>query len=183
MTPFALSSLTAAIAAVGFAFAAADNSAPEAYQDGPLTRLSQVEAADHAGRVFDRADRDGDAALNVDEFAALAVVTAELAHLNGFVAVEVEDEVKTIALPASQPSALPASQPSALARSEHARIDAVARHAFYGFAGADGFLDRDEYIRMQSAVFEASDLNANGRLNKRELTVYARRQAYVPTGA
>ena len=175
MTPFALSSLTAAIAAVGFAFAAADNSAPEAYQDGPLTRLSQVEAADHAGRVFDRADRDGDAALNVDEFAALAVVTAELAHLNGFVAVEVEDEVKTIALPASQPSAL--------ARSEHARIDAVARHAFYGFAGADGFLDRDEYIRMQSAVFEASDLNANGRLNKRELTVYARRQAYVPTGA
>ena len=175
MTPFALSSLTAAIAAVGFAFAAADNSAPEAYQEGPLTRLSQVEAADHAGRVFDRADRDGDAALNVDEFAALAVVTAELAHLNGFVAVEVEDEVKTIALPASQPSAL--------ARSEHARIDAVARHAFYGFAGADGFLDRDEYIRMQSAVFEASDLNANGRLNKRELTVYARRQAYVPTGA
>lgn len=175
MTPFALSSLTAAIAAVGFAFAAADNSAPEAYQDGPLTRLSQVEAADHAGRVFDRADRDGDAALNVDEFAALAVVTAELAHLNGFVAVEVEDEVKTIALPASQPSAL--------ARSEHARIDAVARHAFYGFAGVDGFLDRDEYIRMQSAVFEASDLNANGRLNKRELTVYARRQAYVPTGA
>ena len=175
MTPFALSSLTAAIAAVGFAFAAADNSAPEAYQDGPLTRLSQVEAANHAGRVFDRADRDGDAALNVDEFAALAIVTAELAHLNGFVAVEVEDEVKTIALPASQPSAL--------ARSEHARIDAVARHAFYGFAGADGFLDRDEYIRMQSAVFEASDLNANGRLNKRELTVYARRQAYVPTGA
>lgn len=174
MTPFALSSLTAAIAAAGFAFAAADNSAPEAYQDGPLTRLSQVEAADHAGRVFDRADRDGDAALNVDEFAALAIVTAELAHLNGFIAVEFEDEVKTIALPASQPSALP--------RSERARIDAVARHAFYGFAGDDGLLDRDEYIRMQSAVFEASDLNASGDLNKRELAVYARRQAYVSTG-
>ena len=180
MTPFAVSSLTAMIAAAGFAFASADGLAPEgapkgAYEDGALTQLSLEEAESNAAGVFARSDRDGDGALDVDEFAALSIVTAELARLNGFIAVEQEDALKTIALPIEAPASLSGS--------EHARIDAVARHGFYAFAGEDGRLQRDEYIRMQNAVFAASDLNANGALSARELAVYAQRQAYVPTGA
>lgn len=175
MTPLTLSSLTAAIAAAGFAMAAVDDRALDyAYGDAPLTSLSYDEATQHAELVFERADRDGDQTLSVDEYAALAIITAELAHLNGFVAVEQEDGVKTISLSSSAPGALTAS--------EHVRIDAVSRHVFYSFAGADRALDAKEYSLMQSAVFHASDLNANGDLSKRELSVYARRQAYVPTG-
>lgn len=164
------------IAAAGFAMAAIDEQAVDyAYGDAPLTSLSHDEAKQHAELVFARADRDGDQKLSADEFAALSIITAELAHLNGFIAIEQEDGVKTVSLLSSEAGALSAT--------EHVRIEAVARHVFYGFAGSDRALDATEYGRMQDAVFQASDLNANGDLNKRELSVYARRQAYVPTGA
>lgn len=176
MTPLTLSSLTAAIAAAGFAMAAV-NGDPEDYPYGeaPLTSLSYDEAGTHAELVFARSDRDGDDALSVDEFAALSVITAELAHLNGFIVIEQEEGVKTVPLGAAEAGALPAS--------EHVRINAVARHVFYSFAGSDRALDAAEYAEMQSAVFKASDLNANGDLNRKELSAYARRQAFVPTGA
>lgn len=176
MTPLTLSSLTAAIAAAGFAMAAVnDDPADYPYGDAPLTSLSYDEAGVHAERVFERSDRDGDRTLNVDEFAALSIVTAELAHLNGFIAIEHEDGVKTIPLSAAGQGALSAS--------EHVRVNAVARHVFYNFAGPDRALDAEEYARLQSAHFKASDLNANGDLNRKELSVYARRQAFVPIGA
>ena len=176
MTPLTLSSLTAAIAAAGFAMAAVNGDpADYPYGEASLTSLTYDEAGAHAELVFARSDRDGDGALNVDEFAALSIVTAELAHLNGFVVIEQEEGVKTIPLGTSEPGALPPS--------EHVRVNAVARHVFYNFAGPDRALDAQEYARLQSAVFKASDLNASGDLNRKELSAYARRQAFVPVGA
>ncbi len=183
MTPLTLSSLTAAIAAAGFAMAAVnDHDGDYPYGDAPLASLSQDEAAIHASLVFERSDRDGDKTLTVDEFAALSIVTAELANLNGFVVIEQEEGVKTIPLSSSRSSG-PASSAGALPASEHVRIDAVSRHVFYSFAGADQVLDAEEYARLQSAVFRASDRNASGDLNRSELSAYARRQAFVPAGA
>lgn len=171
-TTMFISTITGAVAAAGVAIASfVGTSAPAAYDDGELKRLSAAEASTHAERMFARSDRNGDGVLDVNEFAALTIVTAELAHLNGFVAVEKEATVETIGLPVNAPAALPAA--------EHARIDAVARHAFYAFAGNDGKMQQGEFIGLQDAIFASSDLNANGALTRTELSIYARRQAYL----
>jgi hypothetical protein len=161
-------------AAVGLTAASIAGVTKGAYDDTAVERLTRAEVASGAWNAFRLADRDGDKLLNVDEYAALAVVTSELAHLNGFISVEAGDKLKTISLPIAKNGAIGAS--------EHVRIDAVARHTFYAFSGKDGRMDPDEYIQLQNAVFEASDLNSNGSLTKLELTYYAQRQAYLPTG-
>ena len=171
-TTIVTGTFTAAVAALGVAlasFSGADNSS--AYQDGAIKRLSQGDAAINARFVFERADRNGDASLDVDEFAALTVVTAELAHLNGFIAVETKDSLETIPLPGSAPLAL--------GDVEQTRIDAVARHTFYAFAGYDGKMQQGEYMGLQNAIFTSSDLNANGALTSAELALFAQRQAYL----
>lgn len=171
-TTMFISTITGAVAAAGVAIASlVGANTPAAYDDGELKRLSAAEASTYAERVFARSDRNGDGVLDVNEFAALTVVTAELANLNGFVAVEKEEKVETIALPVNAPSALSAS--------EHARIDAVARHTFYAFAGGDGKMQQGEFTGLQDAIFASSDLNANGSLTRTELSIFARRQAYL----
>ncbi len=172
-TTLFMSTITGAAAAAGLTLAsiAGVTSSTDAYGDGALTRLSTDDAQLNAERVFARSDRNGDAALDVDEFAALTIVTAELANLNGFIAVERAAAVETIALPVKAQAALSAS--------EHARIDAVARHTFYAFAGDDGKMQQGEFIGLQNAIFASSDLNANGALTRAELSIFARRQAYL----
>lgn len=167
----AMNGLTAAIAALGVATASFVGANGDAYGDGRMSRLSDAEAAIHAQMMFARADRDGDGALSVNEYAALSVVTAELANLNGFLAIEQADKVAAIALP-PRPQA-------ALGDAEQTRIDAVARSTFYEFSGIDGKLQQGEYLEMQRAIFLSSDLNANGSLANSELSIYAQRQAYL----
>ncbi|WP_375206153.1 hypothetical protein [Hyphococcus sp.] len=171
-----MNTVTAAFATVAVAAASFAGVKPGgAYDDGALTALSRSEAAAHAQATFQRADRNGDGVLDVNEFAALTVVTAELANLNGFVSVENNDSVRTIALPVSAPLAL--------GDAEQTRIDAVARHTFYAFAGDDGKLQQGEYMGLQNAIFASSDLNANGALTRAELSLYAQRQAFIRPGA
>jgi hypothetical protein len=167
-----MNTITAAFAAVAVAAASfAGLNSGAAYDEGALTSLSRGEAASYAHTVFKRADRDGDGALGVDEFAALTVVTAELAHLNGFVAIDRAGIVQTVALPVSAPGAL--------GDAEQTRIDAVARHTFYAFAGNDGKMQQGEYLGLQNAIFASSDLNANGDLTNAELSIFAQRQAFL----
>ena len=176
-TPIFMNAFTAAVAAIGVAaasFVGMDHE-PAAYDDVIVTRLSQDEAALNATFAFMRADRDGDETLSVDEYAALMVVTAELANLNGFVAVETRNSVATIALPVSAPGAL--------GDEEQTRIDAVARHTFYAFAGNDGKMQQGEYLELQNSIFAASDLNANGSLTNAELSIFAQRQANLRPNA
>ena len=161
---------TALVAAASFVGVKTD----PAYEDGELKSLTQAEAAVFADSVFQRADLDRDGSLDVDEFAALTIVTAELAHLNGFIAVEKDGALETIVLPITAPAAL--------GDAEQTRIDAVARHAFYAFAGSDGKMQQGEYSGLQEAIFAASDLNANGALTSAELPLFAQRQAYLRPG-
>ncbi len=172
-TTMFISTIAGAAAAAGLTVASfVGLSAPNnAYDGGELKRLSAPEASTYAARVFARSDRNGDAVLDVNEFAALTIVTAELANLNGFVSVEKEAGVETISLPVNAPAAL--------SQSEHARIDAVARHTFYAFAGQDGKMQQGEFVGLQDAIFMSSDLNANGALTRSELSIFARRQAYL----
>jgi hypothetical protein len=171
-----MNTATAAFASLAVAAASyASTQMPAAYGDGELTKLSQSEAAANAQLAFHRADRNGDAVISVDEFAAMTIVTAELANLNGFVSVEKSGAVQTIALPVSAPLAL--------GDAEQTRIDAVARHTFYAFAGGDGKMQQGEFIDLQNAIFASSDLNANGALTRAELSIYAQRQAYLRPNA
>lgn len=167
-----MNAVTAAFATVAVAAAsfAGIKSGP-AYDEGALSALSQADASAYAKMVFERANRNGDDVLDVNEFAALTVVTAELANLNGFVSVENSDGVKTIALPIAAPLAL--------GDAEQTRIDAVARHTFYAFAGEDGKMQQGEYLGLQQAIFASSDLNANGALTSAELSLFAQRQAFL----
>ena len=167
-----MNAVTAAFAAAAVAAASFAGVKPGAAYDGDaVTRLSQGEAAAYANTVFHRADRDGDGELGVDEFATLTVVTAELAHLNGFIAIDRAGKVQTVALPVSAPGAL--------GDAEQTRIDAVARHTFYAFAGSDGKRQQGEYLGLQNAIFASSDLNANGDLTNAELSIFAQRQAFL----
>ncbi len=131
--------------------------------------LSSEDAAAHALSVFARADLDGSGALDVNEYAALAIVTAELARLNGFIALEVGDGQEIVPLPINAPSAL--------AGSERARVTAVAHAEFYALAGDDALMDFSEYAGEQDARFAAADRNRNGALAKAELVSFAARAA------
>ncbi|MEZ5893608.1 MAG: hypothetical protein R3C58_10785 [Parvularculaceae bacterium] len=166
-----MNGLAAAVATLGVAAASFVGMSGDAYDGGALTRLTDAEAASHAQAVFLRSDRNGDGALDVNEYAALSVVTAELANLNGFLAIEQADKIAAIALPVAAPSAL--------GDSEQTRIDAVARSTFYAFSGADGKMQQGEYLVLQRTIFTSSDLNANGYLTNGELSIYAQRQAYL----
>ena len=176
MTPMILNTLAAAGAAVGIAFSSLTGAdSIDAYGEQPLSGLSETEAASHALHVFMRADRNLDQKLDVDEFAALSIVTAELAHLNGFIAIGQWRRG--------------ANDFSACCRSGGAFSGPIIRvlmrlprHTFYAFSGDDSHLDAGEYVTLQGAVFDQADLNGNGKLAKKELGVFAQRQAQLRVG-
>ena len=92
------------------------------YDDRSATKLTRADIETHAGLIFARADRNADGILSADEYTALTIVTAELAHLNGFVVVEIGDAIATA--PAASLSG------TALSKGEQARINAVARSRY-----------------------------------------------------
>ncbi|MEM9616437.1 MAG: hypothetical protein AAF936_00615 [Pseudomonadota bacterium] len=175
MTTMITSTLAAFAAVAGLAMTSVEElKTASPYDDSTVSKLTRADVETHAALVFTRADRDGDLALNADEFTALTVVTAELAHLNGFIVIEAEDQIATT--PAVGISG------AALSSSEQTRIEAVARGRFYMFSGADGIMDAGEFANAQSTVFEAADFNNNGVLAKRELSAFAQHHAHVTTG-
>ena len=137
----------------------------------PATTLDKQEAAIHAASVFDRADLNKDNTLDTDEYAALAVVTAELTYLNGAVAFEGVEGEKSVTLPIASPSAM--------SRGERTRLDAVARAEFYASAGDDASLSADEFVAMSVARFDQADRNRNGTLTRAELTAFAASEAGI----
>jgi hypothetical protein len=175
MTPVVLKSIIAVAAVAGLGFVSVDtDGADPAYGEARLQSLSMADVEIHAAQLFERADADKDATLNADEYTALAVVTAELARLNGFIVIECGDCMGVVDVPNASPAAL--------SRNEHIRIAAIARNVFYGFAGLDGKMDREEFEKAQIAMFEAADRNNNGRLGRKELSGFAQRQASFSLG-
>ncbi len=169
---FALPGIGVALAA-SFALATAPApSSVEAY--GPaINSFSEDLAAKHAVRLFYQADRNGDGQLDRDEFGALAVVSAELARLNGFVAIHL-DEV-------SHRAELPAGAPKSLTSAERTRIWAVATNEFLAEAGANGALGEAEFVQLHLSVFRQADRNGDGRLDGAELKWFAAAQARLVT--
>ena len=160
-----------ALIAIGVSAALASGMKDAAYPYGETVGMLSAEGARaHAQTVFDRADLDRSGALDADEYASLAIVTAELSRLNGFIAIETGGDNANIV-------SLPIAAPSALSGGERARVEAVARAEFYALAGDDASLSADEYLGEQAARFAAADRNRNGALAKAELTSFAVREA------
>ena len=176
MISVAMKTAAAVIAAAGLAYTSAEDrlSGPAYADDDRLRALTEEVLANHASAVFERSDRDQDGVLNADEYAALSIVSAELARLNGFVVIEGVGGPATVMLAAAAPAAL--------SPAEHVRVDAVARSAFYAHAGDDGRMSEEEYARSQRAVFDIADFNRNGVLQRGELEAFAQKQALLSTG-
>lgn len=136
------------------------------------TQASRIEAqaaADHAAYLFNRADLNNDGALDEDEYSVLAIVTAELARLNGFVAVDVAGGVKTVALPHAGRRTL--------SEADKSRIVSRSLREFSVIAGDDLRLAADEFASAQLEQFFASDVDRNGVLAGGELTAFAQAQS------
>ena len=162
-----------ALFAIGLSGAFASGAARDPYPfGGAVDHLTADEARMHAAIIFERADLDRSGALDADEFASLAIVTAELTRLNGFIAIETGgDDADIVPLPIEAPSALSAG--------ERARVEAVARADFYAMAGEDARLTIDEYLGEKSAAFEAADRNRDGALVRAELAAFAAGEAMI----
>lgn len=172
-------SLIAAFAAPSIALISVGLAAGAGFDDraaygAAIETLSQPEASAHAAATFARADVDRSGALDANEYAALAIVTAELARLNGFIALEIGDGQEVVPLPIEAPMAL--------AGVERTRVDAVARTEFYAVAGDDGLMDLTEYAGEQAERFKAADGNRNGALARTELVSFAARSAMLSRG-
>ncbi|GAB4521409.1 MAG: hypothetical protein Kow00133_08360 [Amphiplicatus sp.] len=169
---FAAPAVAVLAVGVGAALAAGSGFEGRAAYGGSLERFSEAEARAHAAQVFQRADLNRSGDLDADEYASLAVVVAELARFNGFLALEIGGEADTIPLPAAARGGLTTA--------ERIRIDAVARAEFYAAAGEDMRLSRDEFVGESAARFSAADRNGDGALVRGELSAFAALAARVP---
>ncbi len=135
---------------------------PSAY-GARAVHLEAATVANTAKTVFDRADLDNDGELSPDEYVTHAIVTAELARLNGFVAVDYAGGVRIAPLPRSTPWSM----------EERARIEAAATRDYALFAGGDERMTGDEFVAARLEAMTAADLDRNGVLNGVELTRFA----------
>lgn len=163
-----------AVAAAGAVIAAAstDVFAP-AYGDAAVV-FGAGAAQIHAANAFEAADLDRSGTLDSDEFASMRLVTAELAQLNGFIAVDTGGVAERVLLPISAPSSLSAG--------ERARVTALAYREFYAEAGPDAKLSRREFLAVSGKVFARFDRDRDGVLQRHELTRYASDTAFLSAG-
>lgn len=158
----ALPGLAVALAA-GAGFVHAASVEPVAAYGLQAFQLEASTVADTATTVFERADLDNDGDLSREEYLTLAVVTAELARLNGFVAVDYTGGVRIASLPRA----------SAWSADERARIEAAAGQDYALFAGDDRRLSVDEFVSARLEAMIAADLDRNGVLRGVELARFA----------
>ncbi|NWG90998.1 MAG: hypothetical protein HXY21_00615 [Parvularculaceae bacterium] len=166
----ALAGVAAATAGISLV-ASADVKRASAY-GAPASALEAGASARYAAAIFERADLNNDGDLDAEEFEVLAVVTAELSRLNGFVTVNVEGGVRTVAAPHGDPS---------LSKAEKARLKIRAADEFAAIAGDDQRLGADEFVTAELERFLASDADRNGVLTGAELSSFALARARSTT--
>ncbi len=157
----------AAALAVGAGLVHAASVEPPGAYGAPAVQLEATTVATTAKTVFDRADLDNDMELSREEFVTLAIVTAELARLNGFVAVDYSRGVRTAALPRA----------GAWTAAERSHVEAAGVRDYELFAGDDERMTRDEFVAARLEAMTASDIDRNGVLSGVELARFAALEA------
>lgn len=164
----ALPGLAAAVAISAGLVHAASVEQPPAYA-APATQVEAATIAQTAKTIFVRADLDNDGALSEEEFVTLAIVTGELARLNGFVPVDYARGVRTAKL----------AYADAWSLETRARIMNAAERDYALFAGDDGRLDAGEFVSARLEALSAADRDRNGVLTGAELQRFAAIEARV----
>ncbi|MEK7266426.1 MAG: hypothetical protein AAB227_10045 [Pseudomonadota bacterium] len=169
---FAFSGFAASIAA-GASLVSGASVAPQPAYGLAAAKLEAAAAANNAAHIFDRADLDNNGILDRDEYEILAVVTAELAQLNGFIAIDAGRGLETVAIARAVDGSLD--------EASKARIEDRAGREFRLFAGDDERLASDEFVTAQLELFLATDADRNGVLAGAELKSYANSQSKLAT--
>ena len=117
-----------------------------------------------AERVFGKVDVDRNGLIDVDEYAAQAVVYAGLVRFNGMAVIDGRELIHI---------GLPASAEAKLGPAERAAIDAVARADYYTLVGEAEAITPRAWVALRLAAFEEADRNGDGRLSGRELHRFA----------
>jgi hypothetical protein len=159
----------AAMAAAGAGLVTTASVTPAPAYGPAAVKLEAVAAASQATRLFDRADLDNDGSLGLDEYTIFAVVTAELARLNGFIPVDGGRGIETVAIARS-------AKPF-VDDQDKAKIKERATREYRLIAGNDERLSADEFVNAQLEQFLAADVDRNGVLAGIELTSYASGQS------
>jgi len=168
--PFLVLPGFAALIAVGASLVHAASVEPKPAYAAHATQLEASTVAATAKTVFARADLDNDGALSREEYVTLAIVTAELGRLNGFVPVDYAGGVRTAPLPRN----------AVWSKGERARIETAAERDYALFAGDDQRLSSDEFVASQLESLTAADLDRNGVLTGAELPRFAAIEARLP---
>lgn len=163
----------AAAAAAGASLVSSAAVAPQPTYAIEAARLEAAAAATGAARLFERADLDNNGFLDRDEYEILAVVTAELAQLNGFIVIDAGRGAETVAVARAGKGLLD--------ETKKARIEDLARREFRSFAGDDERLASDEFVTAQLEMFLAIDADRNGVLAGAELKSFAHSQSKLAT--
>lgn len=168
--PFLILPGFAAVVAAGAGLVQAASVEPVPAYAGPATQLEAATVAATAKMVFARADLDNDGTLSSEEYLTLAVVSAELARLNGFVPVDYAGGVRTAPLPRA----------GAWTSAARARVQAMAENDYEVFAGDDQRMSREEFVASRIEMLTAADLDRDGLLTGAELLRFAAIEARLP---
>ena len=153
--------------AVTLAEPLAERTVPDAFGQ-PAEALYVDDVWVDAERVFEKVDVNRDGLIDVDEYAAQAVVYAGLARLNGLVAVDGRETVHV---------GLPYDTRGELGIAERTAIDAVARNDYYALTTERGAMTPRNWITLQIERFAEADRNEDGQLTGQELTRFAMKVA------
>lgn len=163
----------AAAAAAGASLVSSASVTPEPAYGVSAAKLEAAAAATNAARIFDRADLDNNGLLDRDEYEILSVVTAELAQLNGFIAIDAGRGVETVAIARAGKRSLDID--------DKARVEERAKREFRAISGDDERLSSDEFVTAELERFLATDADRNGVLAGEELASFAYAQSRLAT--
>ena len=121
------------------------------------TSITADDFHDYSATEFLQADRDDSGGLSADEFAAMELVKAELANLNGFVRLG-ENEGLPIA-----------SDTNGRAGVDRNEIIANARSNFESAALAGMEISMGQFQDLRDGQFRAADLSHDGKIEKDEI--------------
>jgi hypothetical protein len=132
--------------------------------DAPATALRVDDVWLDAERTFAKVDVDMSGLVEIDEYAAQAVVYATLARFEGAVPVDGVEAMRVD---------LPGPRGEGIGAAEQAAIDAIARGDFYAVAPDGQGLSLGDWVALRLQTFGEADHDEDGVLTGRELRSYA----------
>ncbi|MCB2113123.1 MAG: hypothetical protein KDD85_06185 [Parvularculaceae bacterium] len=166
----AIPAFAAIAAAGGGLIASVEPHPPSAYlHEANFFEVSSAARAAEAS--YSRADLNNDGHIDQDEYVTLAIVSAELFRLNGFVALETTNGALRVSIAAANEGAL--------ADKEKASIRARARAEYARLAGDDQKLSEREFVDSKVEEFYSADIDRNGVLTGAELKHFAFAQTRI----